>query len=496
MFNVLLVSNSGLIFESIVLAIIACAQVYFAFDIWRETEYFRSIFSEISNVNKIEQDDTLYVSYTGENKIMTTIILTINNYLDKNKNGIIDFHILKDIVDRNVDNIEDEINNKISAPLYLGLAGTMIGIVIGLYSLGNDSDLENTIQPLLTGIKYAMSVSVLGLIITTALSVIVLRRAKSQVNEGKNEFLSLLQTDLLPSLIKSEQAYVQELSNRLQHFSVNTPNYIKSLDENTKSITSSIKNELGILKEIKQLDIKKMSSANVEIFYALSEMMESFESFPKYYKELNASLGNTIKLNKNLDNLVSSTNDVSFILGQVKDIVESGNEATTFFNAHIQSFEKYSDSVNSAVASADQKMETAILQLGEAVSKQFEEFSKAVVLYDSKLSMAFDNSIKQFNKVYLESTPKFENLEHLNSINLKLDDLTKIPKKLDVFQKILEDQNTILSDFNITLPKDLNLNINNKKGIYFYFKEGLIVLASVGLLTSATIYLISFFTAT
>src|SRR5690606_33739473 len=109
------------------------------------------------------------------------------------------------------------ISNKLSTPLYLGLAGTMIGIIIGLFYIdfspssvittdvttNNDGDDLLKITPLIDGVKYAMGVSVLGLILTTIFSVWIYKNAKSKVNQGKNEFLSQVQTELLPTLIKS-----------------------------------------------------------------------------------------------------------------------------------------------------------------------------------------------------------------------------------------------------------------------------------------------------
>src|SRR5690606_8328941 len=166
--------------------------------------------------------------YTGKNKIKKTIIITINKYIQRNEGGIVDFHILKDIVDRNVDTIDEEISNKLPTPLYLGLAGTMIGIIIGLFFIDFSTPSEGAdemagISPLIDGVKYAMSVSVIGLIFTTALAVLVYKEAKAKVNEGKNSFLSQIQTELLPTLIKSDDVAIQELSKELRIFSSKTP---------------------------------------------------------------------------------------------------------------------------------------------------------------------------------------------------------------------------------------------------------------------------------
>lgn len=475
-------AQQGLL-EWIILGGIFALQCYFAIIIYSKIALMKGIFKTLAIVKKDDDDSEPEIYYEGSNKIMSSICSTINNYLGKNAGGVVDFYILKDIVDRNVDALEEEIANKISAPLYLGLAGTMVGIIIGLMFIDFSDNNDLKITPLIDGIKYAMIVSVVGLGITIVLSVGVFRVAKSKVNYGRNEFLSILQTELLPSLIQSEDAATRELSLQLDHFSRQTPEYISSLSENTNLIKSSIESEIQVLEEVKNLDIKKMSSANASIFKELSGLMDQFAAFPRYYKKLNASLSNTIQLNNNLHNLVSSTNDVSKILDEVKQIIETSSEATTFFNAHIQSFEKYGGSVETAMAKADQRFETALLQLQEAVQKQYEVFSQAITDYDTKLSNAFDHSIKKFNEAFENAVPEFSKLKFLESINEHTNVLTALNETAESLKSqsaeqnvLLRRQNELLSDLEINVPSQLDFQLQEKEKTNFEkFQEILVV---------------------
>lgn len=60
------------------------------------------------------------------------ILDSINNYLQKNKGAVSDFMLIKDIVERNCDSKEEEITIQTPIPLYIGLMGTMLGIIIGI----------------------------------------------------------------------------------------------------------------------------------------------------------------------------------------------------------------------------------------------------------------------------------------------------------------------------------------------------------------------------
>ena len=60
------------------------------------------------------------------------IIYRTNEYLCKNTGTSADLGILEDICDSQKGALEDEIHNSLNVPLYLGLAGTFVGIITGL----------------------------------------------------------------------------------------------------------------------------------------------------------------------------------------------------------------------------------------------------------------------------------------------------------------------------------------------------------------------------
>ena len=71
------------------------------------------------------------------NRILRNILNSINTYLLRNKNNVSDFHLIKDISERNCEALDEEINSQLPIPLYLGLMGTMMGIIIGLLFIPN-----------------------------------------------------------------------------------------------------------------------------------------------------------------------------------------------------------------------------------------------------------------------------------------------------------------------------------------------------------------------
>jgi len=63
------------------------------------------------------------------NTVFDNILFYINVYLLRNTGAAADFNLIKDITERNLDAEEEGIGHSIAVPLYLGLMGTMVGIV-------------------------------------------------------------------------------------------------------------------------------------------------------------------------------------------------------------------------------------------------------------------------------------------------------------------------------------------------------------------------------
>jgi hypothetical protein len=91
-------------------------------------------FEESQNDNNIDKTEVNIIETSAtKNLVFEKILFSTNNYLIRNRGAASDFNLIKDIVERNIDAVEEDINSSIGIPLYLGLMGTMMGIVIGLF---------------------------------------------------------------------------------------------------------------------------------------------------------------------------------------------------------------------------------------------------------------------------------------------------------------------------------------------------------------------------
>ena len=81
-----------------------------------------------------EDDVSVQICYKNKRKHsrqFERIVSAINNYLKKNS-GAADYSTLKDITDRQTDTLEAQIDALVPVPIYLGICGTVLGIVIGV----------------------------------------------------------------------------------------------------------------------------------------------------------------------------------------------------------------------------------------------------------------------------------------------------------------------------------------------------------------------------
>lgn len=63
------------------------------------------------------------------------IVTDTNEYLLNNRGAAADFNILKDISERRAEAGDEQIQAQLSTPLYLGLLGTFLGAILGLFSI-------------------------------------------------------------------------------------------------------------------------------------------------------------------------------------------------------------------------------------------------------------------------------------------------------------------------------------------------------------------------
>lgn len=383
------------------------------------------------------------VDCDNENESIERIKNTLNSYLINNYGAAVNFSIIKDIVDREVDVKDEAIAQSLPVPLYLGLAGTMVGIILGLFSMPsiNGDGFTTGINSLIDGVKIAMIASLAGLILTTILSTIIYKNAKKKVLIDKNDQLSFLQAELLPELVKAEDTGVSGLKASLDRFAREATSISTNVLSAANKTNENLQKQNEVIDKIEKLNMTKVSRANLELFDRIESNFVMLNKFNGYISALQ-------NISENLVEFSKRSSDVEIIASEIKEnminsnaimkLLKTHSEALT---AHIEQIKDSGGAACSAVDSADSAFSEAIEKLQTEINVRMLSLSKSADSLDVNLQTHFENigsnliettsrHLDELSSVYEGSVPKFEQLDNLILLPEIKEDTTRQSQEL------------------------------------------------------------------
>lgn len=370
-------------------------------------------------------EDVTVIRYKKDDKdkVSENIETSINTYLRKNKGAVSDFNLIKDIVERNCDTLEAEITSQTPLPLYLGLMGTVAGIILGLFAItlsGGFSNIENVIEILMSDVAVAMIASFMGIGFTT-LTLWKSKQCKVTVEANKNRFYTWIQTNLLPVISKSAVSAITLLQQNLTRFNDSFTGTVDRLEEKLGDVGDVYESQIEILEKIEAIDVKRMAVANVKVLAALDGSMGSLDRFSQYMSNVTEYLTAVRELNGKLDEHLERTET----LGVVSD----------FYKRQMKEIELRQDAIKSAVLSVDDVMKSAFATLQSNSEQGLRSMQEAFV--GQMMSMQ-EMIAKQTEKLTVQ-------MNQMPQIVQKLEEISAIPSKLDKLIDRIEKSNVGLA---------------------------------------------------
>ena len=429
----------SLLVPIIVATIIVLQIFFFVKNVLRMREY-KKIFAEENSWSIAHNPETDFVSgiYGRGNKVFESIKDSINKYLENNSGSVIDFSLLKDAVDRHCDSVENDINTLTPTPLYCGLAGTMAGVIVGLFSLlttgsitallssgsGNFGTAAEGVNDLLAGVAWAMFASIIGISLTTIAS-LLFKRYKLQGESGKNTFLAWLQAKLLPELPSDTSDALNRLVKNLNKFNSTFAENTSSLRGALREVNESYRIQGDIIKAVHDMDVMKMAKANVRVLEELKECTDKLEQFNEYLDDIH---GYTDAIHTFTTQFEHEANRLHVL-----------EEIQQYFMRHKAEITKDSADVDVALRDALRTLkETASQNTGELNStlvQQAEEFKR--IIADEKDS---------FERLNRELRSQFSaELTQIPMLQKQLAEIAGIPAKLDKLIERMERSNSTLA---------------------------------------------------
>jgi hypothetical protein len=378
---------------------------------------YMDVFSD-SDSWSVERDETGRVANISGGSISSffhDIKHTINKYIAGSSDSVTDYQILKEAVDRHCDSIEDQIESQTPVPLYLGLAGTMIGVIMGLMSLilsGAITDLagvqetqqaqeivevQNTtrdvefkkatdgIGSLLLGVAVAMVASFVGISLTTAAAWNYKKR-KEDAEKNKNEFMSWMQSVLLPELPNDISGAMAQLVYDLEEFNNTFEQNTSSLSRTFENVNEAYRTQADIVKAVQEMDVERMATANVRVLQKLQTCTEKLERFNEYLNNIQGYTATIQRFNEQFQQEETQ-------LGLLRRIYE-------FFTQELHEIDQRKLAISDAVSAVDQNLKHAFTSLEGSQAEQLQHFQEQL----ADQATAFNNMLEEQREAFRTSS--------------------------------------------------------------------------------------------
>ena len=455
----------------IIIAII-CIQIFFFVKNLLRMNQFSKIFSEESSwrLRRNEQTNLVDGVYGAGNTIFESIKNSINKYLGNNSGSVIDFGLLKDAVDRHCDSVENDIATQTPIPLYWGLAGTMAGVIIGLTDLlksdailtlmGSSGGVINVasqnaatgINALLSGVAWAMLASIIGILLTTANS-LLFKRCKLKEESGKNSFLAWMQSELLPELPSDTSQALNNLVKNLNKFNNTFRENTSNLGDALNAVNQSYAIQADIIKAVHDMDVMKMDKANVRVLQELKECTDKLEAFNEYLNDIE---GYTTAIHR-FESQFGEQADRLHILEEIRD----------FFRRHKSEIAK-------TTADADRTLQESLENIKESTSENVNEMQKRFVEQSEHFKKILEDEKEAFERFMTQLNAQFSaQMSHMPQLAKQLEEISSIPVRLDKLIDKMEKSNAKLaSDISFALKQSMQ---TNKVTAHIRGEEGTII---------------------
>ncbi len=360
---------------------------------WKHVSEYFSLYTQQPEDEEASLYETItVVKLTGEEShpILAEIENAINTYLLHNKGAASDFNLIKDIVERYTSAVQREIDSLTPIPLYLGLMGTVAGIVVGLALIaltGNGFEAfvaqpDAVIGSLMSGVALAMLASLMGILCTTTCSWMD-KNGSTTLEAGKNQFYTWIQTELLPVISNSATGAIALLSRNLSKINTSLEKTVKRLDNKLGEIGTIYESQVELLHLMDKLDINKIATANVKTLAALNSAMGNLQQFATFLDNSSEYVENVRALNDDLNAHMERTDalvEIAQFYRQHHAVLSARQDAIN------QAVVKVDDTLQKTLADLTQKAETAMQRMHQTFINCSDQIERATSALPSSLT--------------------------------------------------------------------------------------------------------------
>lgn len=464
-------------------------QLYLFIKASKQMTLYKKIFPQ--SIEQIEFDrECLCIHTTHKSELFKNIVSTLNRYLGENSEQVSDYHLMKDVVDRNRAVAESEIETVIPFPQYVGLIGTMLGISYGVYTLvigdglknlmsGSTDALANSgVTELLGGVGIAVLTSVFGLFFTM-ISSYLFKEAKREVEKSENAFLGWIQAELLPNLSTDMTSTLVKMTNNLRSFNETFSANTAKLDRTLAKVNESYAGQAKVLEALERVDVKKVATANIQVYEKLKDCTDEI-----------GMIGDTLKSSRKY---LQTVQELTEKLDDMDERTRTWEKMAKFFEKETKEIEQRKAAIFDVVGSVDETLKQSLERLGETAKDKSAEITEKIIFENDKLDKALLQQEVLLNKKLGEMSDAIDKRnKKLSDVFTSLEQLTRtLPAEMQRYTREL----TNLSDIKKGIA-DLEKAVIQSAKNHVVTKEGVVVTSpstKIPLMLKIAIYIIALY---
>lgn len=398
--------------EYLLVGVVIMLQVAAFIKTWRRINIYRDV---IPPDYRLSSEDTPLLSYTGmesdANQYRLKLVEHINGYLLRNRESAPDFNLIKDIAERNTDVLEEDISQTTSVPLYLGLMGTMIGVVLGLWNMNNisasinisnaGSAMGDGINVLLGGVKIAMIASFIGIMFTVINSSFRFNTSRRKVENEKNGLYTFIQTQLLPVFSKDVTVVMQTMQNNMLLFSQNFDNNLHRLEKMLNKNHDALLAQESILTALENTDITSFVKGNVKVLQELRQGTEQLQKFNQYLDKLTEFTGSAERFSVSMEAMVGRTDNIEDVLHNIDYHFSMSKDLLLFLRSHFEQIQERGSLIQQSLIKVDTVLDDSFNELKEHIQAKITAIKELTIAETSQLSRVFEENRSGLEKLNL-----------------------------------------------------------------------------------------------
>jgi hypothetical protein len=362
----------------------------------------------------------------------------------------------KEIIEEHLEKVEDTIHRSLATPLYLGLMGTIVGVVFGLWEYtevmkaaesfksltGIAIDTSSAIDYIIGSVQIAMIVTFTGLFFYVINSTQKFSKAKDAIEERKVSFYNNELRQKIPFDVEGGLAEIVESMRQ------NLTSFNGQLSDNLKNMNTSFDNSVEIIRDLPKLQ---------KILNGISSNVVHFERFDTKFNQVNNCLD---KMGEFLEKICKYNNDIEMtrsfyeIAGNLKVVVDKMNNGIEGNDQILKTLEGKITDFN-RIANAAENIQTSI-------SQNARDFNNNLTYAAENVQASISQNARDFNDKLAHS---FDNIEE--SVDELKDDFGKQWKDANAYMgdsiRKMADYLGVLdkyvSDFNMKLKESIDVQV-------------------------------------